>query len=297
MTMTFGGSFMNLSFSAFMTIMLSGICMGGVYGLFASSFTFQLGSLSIYDFSFGGWLMLSMYLTYYMYKEWQMSIVATLLILFTLYFAVSYALGKYILTKVNENVQMLVTMGISIMLQNGAILAFTAYPRTLGFTERTLNLPGGVQVGATRLIILAIAAVIMIGLQIFLKKTWIGKTIRAVVQQKDMACQAGINANKVKNLAYASSYVLLAASGVMLLVLFPVEPAAGAFYQLMSFFICIIAGLGNIRGAFFCGVLIGVVNGLFNFFFTQYATALLFLIFVVVLVLRPKGLFTKKLAA
>jgi branched-chain amino acid transport system permease protein len=284
----------NLDFASIMTILISGLCTGGVYGLFASSFTFQCGSLNITDFSFGSWLMLSMYMTFFMYKGWHISIIPFIIILFLCYFIISYLISKHMLSKRNEFVNMIITMGISLVIQNAAILFFTSYPRTLGIIEKTITIGNGIQIGLTKLAMLFLSAIILIGFQIFLNRTWTGKTIRAVVQQKEVSYLMGINSDRVKNLAFAISYVLLAASGIMLMILFSVEPTAGGFYQMMSFLICIIAGLGNMKGAFYSGLLIGVIIGFLNIFISQFAMVFLFFIFVIILVVKPKGLFALK---
>lgn len=282
---------MGLDFASMMTILIAGVCTGGVYGLFASGFSFQIGALRIYDFSFGAWIMMAMYLTYFMIDQWGYPLPIALLILFTVYFLVSYFLGKNVMIKGNDMVQMLVTIGITIVLQNLAILLFTAFPRTLNVTERAITLPGGITVGLIKLAMLVLSAVILIGFNTVMKRTWIGKTIRAVIQEKEAAYLVGVNADQIKTLAYALSYILVAASGVMLLVLYPVEPTVGAFYQTMSFFICILAGMGNLKGTFFCGILIGVLNAILNTFFVQFASIALFAIFVLILIFRPQGLF------
>ncbi|MDR1246676.1 MAG: branched-chain amino acid ABC transporter permease [Clostridiales Family XIII bacterium] len=284
---------LNLDFPSVMTILISGLCTGGVYGLFASSFTFQCGSLNITDFSFGSWLMLAMYMTFFMYTEWHIGFVPFIIALFLCYFVISFLISRFMLSKRDEFTNMIITMGISLVIQNAAILLFSSSPRSLGIIEKTINI-GGVQIAQTKLIMLILSAVILIGFQTFLNKTWTGKTIRAVIQRKEMAYLLGINSDRVKNLAFAVSYVMLAASGIMLIILFSVEPTVGGFYQMMSFLICIIGGLGNLKGAFFSGLLVGVLIAVLNMFSSQFAMVLLFLIFAIILVARPRGLFALK---
>jgi branched-chain amino acid transport system permease protein len=283
----------SLDFPSFMTILISGLCTGGVYGLFSSSFSFQLGALNVADFSFGSWLMLSMYLTFFMYKEWNIGIIPFGVILFGSYFIISFLMSKFIYIKRKTDDNMIITMGISLIIQNAATLLFSSYPRSLGIIEKTIVV-GGVQITITKLIMLFLSAILLLGFQLFLNKTWTGKTIRAVVQNKEVASLMGINSNRVINLAFSLSYVMLAASGIMLVTLFSVEPTAGGFYQMMSFFICIIAGLGNIRGAFFSGLLIGFLKAILNIISSQFAMVMMFLIFVIFLVVKPTGLFTAK---
>lgn len=274
-----------------MTILIAGICTGGVYGLFASSFAFQIGSLRVFDFSFGAWIMMAMYLTYYMLDQWNVPAPLAILILLAVYFLISFFMGKNVISKGSDTVQMMVTIGVTIVLQNLATLLFTAFPRTLSVQEKAITLPGGIQVGLLKFGMLILSAIILIGFNSIMKKTTIGKVIRAVIQQKDASYLVGIDADKVKNLAYALSYVLLAISGIMLLLIYPVDPSVGAFYQMMSFFICILAGMGSLNGAFYCGILIGVLNAILNTYFVQFASIILFAIFVLVLVFKPNGLF------
>lgn len=281
-----------MNFANIMTALISGLCTGGVYGLFSSSFSFQLGALDIADFSFGSWLMISMYMTFFMVSQWQIGILPFLIILFAVYFAVSFVLCKYIFSKRSMENNMVITMGISMLVQNAAIMLFTSYPRSLGIIEKSWMI-GNVRIAQIRLILLIVSAVLLLGFQAFLNKTWTGKTIRAVVQNKDVACLMGINASRVKNIAFAISYIMLAASGIMLVTLFSVDPTTGEYYQMMSFLICIIAGLGNIKGAFFSGLLVGVLMSILNLISSQFAIVILFAIFVLLLVIRPKGLFTK----
>lgn len=281
-----------MNFANIMTALISGLCTGGVYGLFSSSFSFQLGALDIADFSFGSWLMISMYMTFFMVSQWQIGILPFLIILFAIYFAVSFVLCKYIFSKRSMENNMVITMGISMLIQNAAIMRFTSYPRSLGIIEKTWMI-GEVRIAQIRLILLVLSAVLLLGFQMFLNRTWTGKTIRAVVQNKDVACLMGINASRVKNTAFAISYIMLAASGIMLVTLFSVDPTTGEYYQMMSFLICIIAGLGNIKGAFFSGLLVGVLMSILNLISSQFAIVILFAIFVLLLVIRPKGLFTK----
>lgn len=281
---------MILDLPSFLTILISGICTGGVYGLFASSFTFQIGSLDTPDFSFGAWIMLSMYLTFFSQKIWNVGVLVFLLI--PVYFGVGYLVNRFLLSKQTLYIKMLITMGISFMIQNFVILVFTAFPRNLGIIDRAITIGNGVQIGMLKLIMLVSSAVLLIGLQLFISKTWMGRTIRAIIQQKEAAYLMGINAEKIKNIAFGVSYGMVFISGMMLLVLFSVEPTAGGFYQMMSFLICIIAGLGNMRGAFYSGLLIGVLISFLNIFIAQYAMFVLFLIFIVILVIKPTGLFT-----
>ena len=283
---------LNLDFTAIMTILIGGLCTGGVYGLFASSFTFQCGSLGITDFSFGSWLMMAMYLTFFMYTDWNMNIFAFVALLFVMYFVISFLIGKFMLSKRGEFVNIIITMGISLAIQNAATLFFSSSPRSLGIIESAISI-GGVSITVTKLAMLILSAIILIGFQAFLNKTWTGKAIRAVVQRREVAYLMGINSDAVRNVAYSISYITLSASGIMLIVLFSVDPTTGGFYQMMSFLICIIGGLGNIRGTFYSGLLVGVLIAVLNMISSQFAMVMLFFVFVIILVLRPRGLFSK----
>jgi branched-subunit amino acid ABC-type transport system permease component len=283
-----------MSFSSVVNIIINGLLMGGVYGLFASGFTFQLGCLSIYNFSFGNWLILAMYLTFFSIKVWNIGILAMIVVLFIIFFIVGYAIRRFILEKGTISTHIISTIGIGMLLNGIILITFTARPRSFEYLEPMYQITPNIRIGLYRLLIFVLAGTIMIGFQIFLKKTTLGKTIRAVTERYETSKLMGINSSNIINIAFGISFILIAISGMMLMTLYPVTFGASDSYQLMSFLIASLAGLGNIRGAFFSGLIVGVLSSLISLFVSSFGNVIFIVIIIIFLVIRPQGLFAKK---
>ncbi len=274
-----------MTFDVFATLLLSGIFTGALYGLFASGLTFQLGSLSIANFGYGSWLILAMYTSFFALQVWGVPLAVVVVLLPLAYFAAGYLIRNVLLRQETLAVQILVTLGVAMIVDGVIIMAYSPAPRTLGIVEPLFSITPDIQVGELRFLAFVVAAVTLIAFQTFLRRSYMGKMIRAVVEERETAQLMGINSERVLGVAFGLSFVLIAISGLLMIHLFPVTTSAGAVYQLMSFLIATIAGLGNMRGAFFAGVAIGVLNAFLLYFASSYATVVLFTVFVVVLVL------------
>jgi|GEM_PF-1162425 len=275
-------------------VLISAICTGGLYGLFASGFTFQRGALKIVDVSYGAWLMVAMYAMYVLKTMLGMNYFVALVIIMVAYYFIGYGMRRFILTKCASNmVQLVATMACTFILQNLAEFIFKQTPRSTGMVEKVVVL-GGIPVSLTRLGMFVLAIGVLVGFQLFLNRTWTGKSIRAIVQQSEIASIMGVNAEKTMNAAYGASYMLAAIAGSMLVVFIPVMPYSGSYYQTLSFIICIAAGKSYMRGALYIGILIGMIEAILQFFVARYSMPIIFVAFVFALVLRPDGLFSSK---
>jgi branched-chain amino acid transport system permease protein len=264
-----------MTFDVFATLLLSGIFTGALYGLFASGLTFQLGSLSIANFGYGSWLILAMYTTYFALQVWGVPLVAVIVVLPLAYFAAGYLIRNVLLRQETLAVQILTTLGIAMIVDGIIIMVYSPAPRTLGIVEPLFYITSGIHVGQLRFLAFVVAAVTLIAFQLFLRRSYLGKMIRAVVEERETAQLMGINSDRVLGIAFGLSFVLIAIAAMLMIHL----------YQLMSFLIATIAGLGNMRGAFLAGIAIGVLNAFLLYFASSYATVVLFTVFVVVLVL------------
>lgn len=284
---------MSLSLEIFLQILISAICTGGLYGLFSSGFTFQLGALQIVDVSYGAWLMVSMYMMYTLKALVHLNFFVSLLIVIAVFFFIGYAMRKFLFSRCGNNtmVQLISTMAANFIIQNFMEFIFKQTPRSSGMRETYVTL-GNIPVSVTRLMILVLAVVVLFSFQMFLNKTWVGRGIRAIVQQKSVAQVVGVNADRMLNIAYGMGYMLAALAGCMLAIFIPVTPHTGAYYQTLSFIICIAAGKGYMKAALIIGIFIGVMEAFLQFYAAQFSMPIIFLVCVLALVLRPNGLFT-----
>jgi branched-chain amino acid transport system permease protein len=282
----------SLGLEIFLQILISAICTGGLYGLFSSGFTFQMGALQIIDVSYGAWLMVAMYLMYTFKAILHMNFFVAMILIIFIFFFIGYAMRKFLFSRcaTNTMVQLISTMAANFIIMNFMEFIFQQTPRSSGMRETYITL-GNIPVSVTRLMILVLAIVVLFGFQMFLNKTWVGRGIRAIVQQRDIAQVVGVNADRTLNIAYGMGYMMAALAGCMLAIFIPVTPHTGAYYQTLSFIICIAAGKGYMKAALIIGIFIGVIEAFLQFYAAQFSMPIIFLVCVLALVLRPNGLF------
>jgi branched-chain amino acid transport system permease protein len=291
-----GGEFMTLA--VFLSILVGGICTGGLYALVSAAFTFQFGSLNIVNFAFGSLTMMGMFLSFQFCTEWGFNPLLFALLFILFYFVVGYFTRSILLRSKNHNVHIIVTTGLSLLLDNLALFIWTAFPRTMSDAiPPTWKIPIGDEVlviNQISVLTLVLAAVVLFGFGLFLKKTWLGTTIRAVVEQREISYLMGINSEHIINIGFGFSFVMLAVASMLIALQFTIEPTAGHYYQLMGFLVCLIAGMGNLYGTFFSGLTVGIISGLINIVSPMWHDAIIFILFIIVLLLFPRGIFISK---
>ena len=186
------------------------------------------------------------------------------------------------------------TMGVEMIMTNLATLFFTATPRDFALLETRIYLTKDVSIGSIQLICFVLSLVLLFAFQYFLKKTWTGKSIRAVVENSEVATTMGIKSERIMDLAFSLSYMLIGVAAMLLALLNQIDPDFGTPFQSKAFMVCVLAGIGNLGGTFFSGILVGVVTALIGFVVGgEYLNPITYALFVLVLLLRPHGLFTK----
>lgn len=284
-----------MSFEAYIAVIINGICIGGVYGLMSSAWSFQCGALKYANFAYGASIMVSMYLTYYMLAVWNVPIylAVPLILLYNALFGLF--MRKTVLRRKVYSTMILATMGMQLILTNLATMICTAYPRNLGYVQPRIFITPKISIGLTYVMCFVLALVVMLSFQMFLKKTWTGRAIRAVVQNPEAAAMMGIDGEKIVSIAYSLSYSLIGIAAIILMTMFQVEPTFGGKLQTYAFLICVAAGIGNISGALWSGILVGVLSSLISSVLpSAFHDAVIFTLFVIILLVRPHGLFTKK---
>src|SRR5690606_21935740 len=156
---------------------------------------------------------------------------------------------------------------------------------------------GDIYVSLTRLGALLVAGLILLGLHVLLSRSWTGRAIRSVVQNREMATALGVNAGRVELLAFALSWGLIAVSAGLLMMMYSVDPHSGGYYLLMSFVVCVLAGISNLRATFFAGLVVGVISSVGTYFVPALHDVVLFVAFIILLFVRPQGLFSRATTA
>jgi len=278
---------------------LNGVTTGGVYALIALGLTLIYGVLHIINFAHGAALMLALYGVYSLKVYLGIDPYLALPIMVFGMFALGYVLQRSIINRAShgkdENI-LLVTLGLSIMMENVALLVFKTDTRTIetAYTLSTVAL-GPAMIALPKLVAFA-GALLVSGLLLWIMHaTDLGRAIRAVAKEKHGAKLMGIDVDHVYALSFGIGLACLGAAACFLMPAFYVNPMVGNGFVLVAFTIVVLGGMGSFAGALLGGVLIGVVESLGGLYLGESLGQIgIFAIFIVVLLFRPQGLFGAK---
>ncbi|HEV8484749.1 MAG TPA: ABC transporter substrate-binding protein [Blastocatellia bacterium] len=283
----------------FLQSVASGLLTGGIYALIGIGLTIIFGVMRVVNFAHGALVMVGMYSTYFLFTYLHIDPFLSLVVVMPAMFLVGVAIEKLLIEpvlKAPERNQILLTEGLSIVLINTALLLFTAnyLTMTTSYAGATARL-GGVSVSKPQLGAFAIACVITAALYLFLMKTDTGRRIRATAQDSEAAQILGVNIKRVQTLTFGLGVAAAGAAGALLMpIYYRVEPYAGAPFSLKAFIVVVLGGMGSVTGALVGGLLLGVAEALGAVYVsTGYKDAIGFVIFLLVLLLKPSGLLGK----
>jgi branched-chain amino acid transport system permease protein len=278
---------------------LNGLLAGGVYVLVAVGLTLIYGVLHIINFAHGSLLMLSMYAVFFLWKLLGLDPYMSLPIVVVGAFVVGFVLYRGLIGRFShgrdENI-LLITLGISIVADNGALLFF-------GGNNETVDVPYAGQIielgvaflPLAKVISFFAALVICLALGLFMAKTDTGKAIRAVAKERQGARLAGIDVEKIFAISYGIGIACLGAAACLLMPTFYVTPQSGYAFVLVAFTTVVLGGMGSFVGAAVGGFLIGITESLGGLFLGEQLGQIgISLIFILILLFRPTGLFGAK---
>ena len=275
---------------------LNGITTGAVYALIALGLTLIYGVLHIINFAHGAALMVALYGVWLLRERWGIDPYAALVVMVPAMFALGYVLQRAIINRAShgkdENI-LLVTLGLSIVLENLALLVFKSDTRTIdtAYTLTTVEI-GPAFIALPKLLAFAGALVVSLVLLLIVGKTDLGRAIRAVAKEKQGARLMGIDVDHVYAMCFGLGLACLGAAACFLMPVYYVNPLVGNGFVLVAFTIVVLGGMGSFAGALLGGLLIGVVESLGGLFLGESLGQVgIFLIFILVLLLRPQGLF------
>jgi branched-chain amino acid transport system permease protein len=269
--------------------------IGSVYALVAIGLTLIWGVMNIVNFAHGEFLMLGMFIAFWCYTLLHLDPILSIPICAAVLFILGAASYRFIVSKVMTGpilAQLVVTFGLSIFLANLAVLLWTPDFRLI---EKPL-LTGTWTLGSIQLSIPKFAAslgsvLVSAGILLFLKKTKTGKAILAVEMNRESALLVGINTERINALSFGVGAALVGIAGAFLSMYYYIYPQVGGLFGLISFCIVALGGFGSIEGAFIAGILVGFVQTLGGYYFDPaYKYALVFLVYLITVWIRPQGL-------
>jgi len=276
--------------------MLDGLLIGSIYGLAAMGLSLIWGVMNVINLTHGAMIALGMFGTYLLYSALTTSPYLLLLPIIggglilgivVYWIAIHWVIGRPML------MSLLSTFAINMMIIGTGTALWSTSPYNVNFSLPGLTI-GEYTFTGNHIAAASAAVVIALALQLFLSKTRPGKAIRAVTDNREAAELMGISSTTVLALAFGMGIALAAASGALVSTLFPFTILSGAVYQLKSFVVTVLAGLGKPFGALVAGMLLGLLEGVVTpFIAVSWIPLIEFALFVVVLVAFPKGIFGK----
>jgi branched-chain amino acid transport system permease protein len=274
---------------------VTGLLTGGVYGLVAMGLTLIFGVLDVVNFAHGAFLALALFVTYGLVQATGLHPYLALLIavpvMFCLGWILQYAVLNRAMGRPLQN-QLLITLGFSLLIENALLLFLGGDPRTVKFPgNRGLPVLGAV---ADLSRVLAFVAALVLGgvLYLLLRRTRIGTGIRAVAANRQGAALVGVDVRKIYALTFALGTACAGAAGTLVAPFTTIEPTAGQLFNITAFVVVVLGGMGNVLGALVGGLLIGLTEQLGGIYLPGQSPLLpVFIVFVLVLFLRPQGLF------
>ncbi len=288
----------------FLTYLVNGISLGSIYAIIALGYTMVYGIAKMLNFAHGDVIMIGSYLIYTGMITWGMHP------LLAIVFAMGGCIILGILTEkvaykplrgASSSLAVLITaIGVSYLLQNLALLIFTANPKSFTSViawEGFSFFDGELKIQGITVVTILTSIVILAGLQFFINKTKQGQAMIAVSEDKGAASLMGINVNRTISLTFAIGSGLAAVAGALLCSAYPnLTPYTGAMPGIKAFVAAVLGGIGSIPGAMIGGLLLGVIESLSKrYISTQLSDAIVFSILIIVLLVRPTGLLGRKL--
>ena len=278
---------------------ISGVFLGSIYALVALGLTLIYGVLHIINFAHGALLMLAMYAVFFLWKLLGLDPYLAMLIVVPGAYIFGYVLQRGVIGKAShgrDEIILLVTLGVSIVIENAALFFFSA-------SERSVLVPydlDGIDLGVTyavypELIALGGSLLITFALWLFMSLTDTGKAIRAVAKERQGARLVGINVDHIFAVTFGIGTACVAAAASLLVPTYAVHPQIGYLFVLIAFTVVVLGGMGSFIGALVGGFLIGVTEQLGRLYLGESMGVItISVIFILVLLFRPTGLFCQR---
>jgi len=277
-------------------LFLNGLVIGVMYALIAMGLSLIFGVLEIVNFAHGEFYMLGAMGAYFLTTNFGFAYWPTVATVTLTALCVGYVLYEALLVSLHgEGFErsILLTLGLSMVLQNGAVFLFTTTPKMVQTAQTYSNfIFGEVRVPVLRVYALGLGLAAFAMLYAILYRTQVGKAMRGVAQNRDAALMVGINPRAISRLAVAIGIGLSGLAGAALAPIYAVHPLMGFSFVFKAFAIIIIGGLGNISGAAIAAVALGILESLMGGFLPQVMVdGLAFAAMILILLVRPQGLF------
>ncbi len=289
-------------FQVYFQVLVYGVYVGSLYGLAAVGLALVFGVMEILQIAHGSVVMLGAYAAFWFFRLYGIDPLLSLPLVAIIFFFVGVFFFKVLFapttklpTEAKVKNSMLAAFGLILVLDNMTTIAWTGNIRAVSTFYQGLSFGFlGIHFPCVGLVNLCLAALLIVGLHLFLKKTYLGKSIRAAAQSAESASFTGVNIGRTYSIATGIATALGACAGDLVLLNSGVDPTIGMDWTLKSLLVAVLAGTGNVGGVFVCGLFFGVLEAIGSMFLGPYKEVIGLVLFLAVLVWRPQGLFSKQ---
>jgi branched-chain amino acid transport system permease protein len=287
---------------AWVNAIIQGVLTGGLYALFACGLSLMFGVMKVVNLAHGDLAVIGGYVAIGIITVTHIPVLWSFVIVVPLMAILGYVLQRTIIqASLDRSVltTLMVTFGLSVVIENGLLQFFTANSRGLGtgntFITSSFSLGSQIQIGYLPLLIFVVAVVVLLGLQYFLSRSKYGRLIRAVADDKEAAQLCGVDYRHVFGVAAAIAFGTVALAGIAYGMTSQLAPTTGTdTILLFAFAAVVIGGLGSLWGTLLGGVVLGVAQAIGAQINISYEVLAGYLVFLAVLVIRPEGLTARR---
>lgn len=279
-------------------LLLNGLLFGAMYGVAAIGLSLIFGTMRIIFLAQGTMIVLAGYAAYWAFALLGVDPYVTMVALLPVSLLVGAAIYQLLFRRAaaieDKNTSLLIAVGLMFVLESSMSVAWTPDPRsiTTSYTATSFQL-AGMQISVTRSVAFVVALAATAFVTVFLRRTLVGKAVRAVSENMSSAMLVGISPHRVNMVAFAVGIALAGVAGCTLASTYAIDPYFGFLFSLKALIALALGGLGNVGGALAGGILLGVIESGSSFFIPGWGDAIGYLMFLFVLMFRPEGLFVR----
>ncbi len=285
-----------MDFTFVVQSLLNGLLIGGVYSLVAIGLTVIFGVMKIINFAHGALMMLGMYATYWIATLLQLNVYVTIVFVLPLLFLVGVLFQKFLISPIMNapgHNQLFLTLGVMLFLQNMAVFLWTPDFRILKTSYANINYYiGDISISLVHVLAFLMALLFSGLLYIILHKTDLGRAIRAASEEPVGSQLMGINIKRIYWITFGIGSACAGVAGTAITPFFPIYPYVGDIFVLTAYVVVVLGGMGSVFGAFVGGLIIGMADSIGAMILPgSMKSVLSFVIFIMILLFRPTGLF------
>ena len=279
----------------FIQNIINGILLGGIYALLGVGMTMMFGIVKLTNLAHGEFVIIGAFASTLLSEALGIDPILTLIVTVPVMFVVGMILQRILINRVmlqGSEPALLVTFGLSIILQDAMLLLFTADAQQakVPYATSTIPLPGGLNIPVLSLVVFAISLLTILILTLFLRKTYVGRAIRATSDDTVAASLMGASVKTTYGIAMGIAMATAAVAGLGVGMTWTFYPSSGGSYLLIAFGVVVIGGMGSIPGTLVAGLVFGLAQ---VFGGANYGMLVSYILLIIMLAVRPQGLFSK----